>query len=100
MPASSAHADALAPRQPASQATEVVMPFTEGIQGHASAHEHATREHIARRVAQIGIGRDDKRSALDSRAAGVAVRARKHEGARIGLHELRVARQDRADRRN
>ena len=53
MPASSAHADALAPRQPASQATEVVMPFTEGIQGHASVHEHATREHIARRVARL-----------------------------------------------
>lgn len=54
MPASSAYADAaLAARLPGSQAGEVVMPFTQGIKGHASVHEHATREQIARRVAAL-----------------------------------------------
>jgi len=32
---------------------EVVMPFTMGLRGHASLHEHRTRLHIARRVAHI-----------------------------------------------
>lgn len=35
------------------QHEEVVMPFTLGLRGHASEHEHQTRGHIARRVAQI-----------------------------------------------
>ncbi|HTH08570.1 MAG TPA: hypothetical protein VMA55_03305, partial [Acidovorax sp.] len=53
MPASSAYADALAARQSGPQAVEVVMPFTQGIKGHASVHEHVTREQIARRVAAL-----------------------------------------------
>jgi len=32
---------------------EVVMPFTMGLRGHASLHEHQTRQHVARRVAHI-----------------------------------------------
>ncbi|CAN7592173.1 DUF3182 family protein [Acidovorax sp. LjRoot194] len=32
---------------------EVVMPFTLGLQGHASEHERQTREHVARRVAHL-----------------------------------------------
>lgn len=32
---------------------EVVMPFTLGLSGHASEHEHQTRGQIARRVAQL-----------------------------------------------
>lgn len=53
MPASSAYGDPLAPWSPGVQATEVVMPFTQGIKGHASMHEHATREQIGRRVAAL-----------------------------------------------
>lgn len=32
---------------------EVVMPYTRGLQGHASLHEALTREQIARRVARL-----------------------------------------------
>ena len=53
MPASSAYADALTARPSGAQLAEAVMPFTQGIKGHASVHEHATREQIARRVAAL-----------------------------------------------
>lgn len=33
--------------------TEVVMPFTQGIRGHASVHERATRQQIAQRIAAL-----------------------------------------------
>ena len=33
--------------------TDVVMPFTRGMAGHASVHETATRQQVARRVAQL-----------------------------------------------
>jgi len=32
---------------------ELVMPFTQGLQGHASLHENATRHEIARRIARL-----------------------------------------------
>lgn len=53
MTASSAYRDVFVSRQPGTISTEVVMPFTQGIKGHASAHENATRAEIARRVAAL-----------------------------------------------
>ncbi len=35
---------------------ELVMPFTQGLEGHASLHEKATRHEVARRIAQIKGG--------------------------------------------
>lgn len=41
------------PHSAAALAAEVVMPFTQGLRGHASVHEQATRQEIARRVAAL-----------------------------------------------
>ena len=41
------------PPSAAALAAEVVMPFTQGLRGHASVHEQATRQEIARRVAAL-----------------------------------------------
>lgn len=54
MTALSAYGDALRPSPSRSSAqTEIVMPFTQGIKGHSSVHEHVTREQIARHVAAL-----------------------------------------------
>lgn len=51
--ASSPRGATLSPWQPGASSTEVVMPFTQGIKGHASLHEQETRAAIARRVAVL-----------------------------------------------
>lgn len=39
--------------QPRTLQTEIVMPFTRGLRGHASLHETMTREEIVHRVAEL-----------------------------------------------
>lgn len=53
MTATTAYDDLLLPHPLKAPETEIVMPFTRGIEGHASVHEQATREQIARRIAGI-----------------------------------------------
>ena len=51
--APTSYGDALRHPQHQPLDTEVVMPYTRGIAGHASVHEQATREEVARRVAAL-----------------------------------------------
>lgn len=53
MTASTLYGEALRSPQHKPLDTEVVMPYTRDIAGHASVHEQATREQIARRVAAL-----------------------------------------------